>query len=1251
MNRNVLLMRKLPQPTHSISRRFKLRSKSDLKPGLKSGFALIATISVMVLLVMIALAMLSLSTIELRASKNGEAMAEAQANARVAMMLAIGELQKEMGPDMRISAESAVLDQDENTEAIDGVAQSRWLASYDSWGNWLNANYRRPDSGSSLKIGDTYTTKGRSQMFRRWLLSLPEGFEGKFDAPRTLAGIDAGRLAVMVGEGSLGDKANTHPDQVTKAYLVDVGEKGRHAWWIGPENHRAKVTLSKNPRNLVTSEWETSQGDTAEVGVGSLDGFDFLNSASWNSGRLVTRGTLDPAGADSEAVRGRFFDLTAHSQGVIASVRSGHLKKDLSLLFEKPNSSLPRHYQYKTNDIREPSIRPMSPELSAKNPKTPNRHFASWTGMRHFYRMYRQDSEAESPAWTNGGTSGAAALNWTGSNPWTDVVSSTNCFTNSSTDWDGRNTYMRVPVLAKLTFIHSLLTEYAGNNSSGEKQYRLYLVYTPVYTYWNPYNTELHIPDGALAVLSSAYKALPMAASLYLNGAHSRDFHIYVRNTWSQLRTRNGSKHIFKPGELKVFSNDSINGGVFGDSMYPGFDPQAYGGQKVGVPGGPYTKSQIPALALTFSNSIWGGNVNHGNTPGSLDVVQDWAPEGAGTRKRMAFNYQIDWFNVGQTFAPITAPNEPAPWIFDNFPAPVGYTQLTTKGLSEYNYESIPGWREDWRSRNWIQSPSFYFGHGLYISEQDDIAHTQRINNPYVVNFGPMTDFEMPKVVFHNGPSAFLGSGAAPFEKVSAAPVLELPSSPISSLAGFSGMRIKPGWTNFSSINPEWKEYTGGRNATHDRSLYGSEVKALAYQSGITGPGIGNSFMHPTLSRDDVYQFFNNSVSMDPIHRGDLNQGYSPTDTKAFSDFWDHVFLLNDTLWDDYFVSSLADQTRPGASSALSLSENLDRLVDDEELSNSRYRHYQTADRKIELKVELQAQDGYLKAARHLMVDGSFNVNSTSVDAWQALFAGIQERKLVYRDVNGSLKTIEVPSGKRIALSRLNIAITDQEMDDPSDGVTLPDGRNAWSGVRFLDDDQLRNLAEQCVKQVKMRGPFLNYSEFINRRLSDDELGTMGALQSAIDYDDDNPESGSINYLFKSNSSYMITESDLGNHAFNTPEAAVGSRLAGVPGYVIQSDILKPLGNTLTVRDDTFRIRAYGETLDRNGNVIARAWCEAIVQRVPEYSDPTNEDHVAARTLDTQGNFVDNSALTNINRRFGRRFQIQSFRWLSKDEV
>ena len=273
----------------------------------------------------------------------------------------------------------------------------------------------------------------------------------------------------------------------------------------------------------------------------------------------------------------------------------------------------------------------------------------------------------------------------------------------------------------------------------------------------------------------------------------------------------------------------------------------------------------------------------------------------------------------------------------------------------------------------------------------------------------------------------------------------------------------------------------------------------------------------------------------------------------------------------------------------------------------------------------------------HLMVDGMFNVNSTSVDAWHALFAGIRERKVVFRDKDGDLKAVAVPDGKRIAVSRFNVATTDQEGDSPVNGVSRDDGMLAWSGVRFLDNAQLRKLAEECVKQVKQRGPFLNFSEFINRRLSNDNLGIMGALQSAIDYDDASPAPGSINYPFKSDSDYMLEESDLGGNAFETSEAAVGSRFAGIPGYVIQSDILKPIANTLSVRDDTFRIRAYGDSLDENGNVVARAWCEAVAQRVP---DPVRPDSTGL-----------NPDAEAPGTKFGRRFRLVSFRWLAAEEV
>ncbi|MBK1830408.1 hypothetical protein JIN77_06705 [Verrucomicrobiaceae bacterium R5-34] len=1204
-----------------------------------AGFALIATISVMVLLVMIALAMLTLSTIELRTNKNSSAMSEAQANARMALMLAIGELQKEMGPDMRISAESAIFDQNHDTEEIDGVDQSRWLASYHAWGSWLNSDYTLPDNGDTLEISDTYTPQ-REKMFRRWLLSLPEGMEEDVDAPITLANLDDDNSVIMVGEGSLGDSASNQPDQVTRAYLVPVETSGKHAWWIGPENHKAKVNLAKSSRSLSSDAWETSQGDTAEVGVGAIDGLDAIDDDESTAERLITRLTLQNAAVDEAKVQEHFFDLTANSQGVIASVRTGHLKKDLSLLFENDNSSLPDTYEFQSSDIQEPSVRPMSADLLANNPTVPNRHFASWTNMRHYYRMYRNDSDA-----TVADTGGKGSLDWTGSQPSSDIVWGTR-FT-STNGWDGSNNYWRFPVLAKLTYIYSLLTEEVANTTP--TRYKLYLVFSPVLTYWNPYNTPLVLPSRQLGSLQAPYKALPIRAQLFLNNTASTSEVFQIGQNLQSFLTSDGSSDItFEPGEIKLFSLSAVNNGSTNENLYPGFDPQAIGGMKllIGSSTG-YTTTENPGVSIDFSHSVWGGNINFGNTPGSLVHVQHWGS----TATRIPLTYNHDWLQVDQTYTSITGP-EPAGiarWVFgDTEPLPVAFSQLAIKGVSEMDYESID-WEEDWRGRNWLHSPPFYNGSMLYMSEDDQIAHTQRLDDPYIFHFGPTSQSEMPRVVGHLGERAFLGSGTNPVEQVTSVVSLELPTAPLSSLASFSNMRINPGWAELTKLNSSLQVGIASASNSGKASLYAAEAKALAYQSGVTGPGIGNSFIHPMIARDGVYTYFDNSKSQDPVDRSNPYTT-NTTDNKLFNDYWDHVFLLNDALWDDYFVSSLADQTRPGASSALSLSENLDQLVENESLANSRYHFRATGQSASDIKAELQAQEGYLKAAKHLMVDGMFNVNSTSVPAWTALFAGIRERQLVYRN-GSSLQPVSVPSGKRIALSRYNTEISDQEMDDPETGANLPDGSNGWTGVRYLDDDQILKLAEECVKQVKQRGPFLNYSEFINRRLSTDELGLMGALQSAIDYDDSSPQSGSINYRFKNGPDYMMQQSELGSHRFQTPEATAGSRFAGIPGYVIQSDLLKPISNTLAVRDDTFRIRAYGESLDSDGNVTAKAWCEAIVQRSPEYCDPTNEADVPARILDEDGEFSDNAELSEVNSRFGRQFNIISFRWLNANEV
>lgn len=84
--------------------------------------------------------------------------------------------------------------------------------------------------------------------------------------------------------------------------------------------------------------------------------------------------------------------------------------------------------------------------------------------------------------------------------------------------------------------------------------------------------------------------------------------------------------------------------------------------------------------------------------------------------------------------------------------------------------------------------------------------------------------------------------------------------------------------------------------------------------------------------------------------------------------------------------------------------------------------------------------------------------------------------------------------------------------------------------------------------------------------------------------------------------------------------------ITGSPNF---TQILTAIGPMLTVRSDTFRLRAYGDALNpvpepgqAAGKVEATAYCEAIVQRTPQ-------------TLPG----------------FGRRFVIISFRWLGPDDI
>ena len=236
-------------------------------------------------------------------------------------------------------------------------------------------------------------------------------------------------------------------------------------------------------------------------------------------------------------------------------------------------------------------------------------------------------------------------------------------------------------------------------------------------------------------------------------------------------------------------------------------------------------------------------------------------------------------------------------------------------------------------------------------------------------------------------------------------------------------------------------------------------------------------------------------------------------------------------------------------------------------------------------------------------------------------------------------------------------------------GASGPPGRHAdLTGYATLTDAQLDTLAAEIVKQVRIRGPFLSLSEFVNRQLMAFD-GTAvdpclrGALQSALEV---LQQSGaSLAQTDSTKKAYNLTAATYGKPTtpvadpsnklnpagfsadYINPQASVGNSSEGLPGWPRQADLLRRLAPIMSVRDETFTVRSLGEVMTAEGN--ARAWCEAVYQRLPEYVDPRIEPWKAP-----MGDFIPPSPGPYpymANALFGRRLKLVSFRWLRADEI
>ncbi len=233
------------------------------------------------------------------------------------------------------------------------------------------------------------------------------------------------------------------------------------------------------------------------------------------------------------------------------------------------------------------------------------------------------------------------------------------------------------------------------------------------------------------------------------------------------------------------------------------------------------------------------------------------------------------------------------------------------------------------------------------------------------------------------------------------------------------------------------------------------------------------------------------------------------------------------------------------------------------------------------------AELGGVDAARFLGVDGMFNVNSVSPEAWAVVLG---RAVLGWTDSSGVTHDLENPFfvfGQSASFA-------------PAEA----------RGVRCFSDGAIQTLAAGLAGRIAARPrPFRSLAEFVG----------SGVLQEAID------------------AAGLNTRAELVADIGGPPERWSANWLG-------QAAVLNTLAPLLAVRSDTFTIRVAAEALnpalaaDDPGRVVARAWCEAVVQRLPEFVDPSED---AATWPPAVG----------VNQTLGRRFRIVAFRWLGPDDI
>ena len=1237
---------------------------------------MVVTLSLMILLTIIAVGLLTLSSISLRASSQENGMVEARANARLALMLAIGDLQKSLGPDRAISAPSEIL-----ATSSTPVAKPNTTGVWESWWDF-NPN------------GAPGYTSEKTSRFRRWLVSSAD-LSAPISRDFVTKAWGANEKTIeLVGNGSLGAAATTAA-KVT-AGLVPVSKNGKvqgaHGWHVSDESVKARINLYRDPGQNTTLAQKRAllAGHRPDPAVMKDPAGNLLtclpadrNAADFTKAKATVGKIIDLNQAElldnaKDKIKPLRNDVTPYSLGVMADVRGGGLKQDLSSVFEMGSATantLPADFTNKKLYQSTHGITGVS---------DPN-----WSALAGYYNSFLGVSKTETePTFTlkQGAISSAEVP----------------------------NSYNPAPVIAKVDTIFSLVARpmtdiFWLGGMKDHFDYHLNLIFTPVVTLHNPYNVNI-----AFHRMEVSFQNIPLAFNFMFQAGGAGGFasqsvepgkfesintmsydagsdhdgrkdKIFVMNIadWANANPLPAASSIsgpiiMKPGQTLICGpsfppNSSFQIDAGSGHSTVGFDwdnrlTKAIKAKPSFTPGLGYEMYAITIAHMRRPGDIYPG----GWTGHPFMMLRDQAviPKLSQTRvtDRFYIEFKAQRPNPYKDNTSLNK-NELAPTFAVNAKLQANSAgTLVSYAKLQFDYTNDTTLKNIFDDRVYRYPPTGsltgsecaapggtpYASQALFVHPFAIFSAYSRTTNGGVYETGKRTKgpVDSPQLnllkdgrlagtpfLFHNpSRSNFIMDLAKQKPGVQA---YELNFQPFLSKGDFqdymdvdathrvpslSGNRTTSGIKSSSYL-----EFPSGPLMTI-ADFRRSNALTTAYPPHFVQP-VANSRLHPLMSPDKVIE--TNSII-------------------ATTALLDHSFLANHALYDRFYFSTFASRivlNEKNQREVIPANTVFEQFMNGTALlALQAFEPYlpngkTTASAKAELYNGVPpTQTAYKNAAEYQMIRGPFNVNSTSVQAWKAVLASMKQSEVTTLWARSSALEKRTSTGTPItAMSLPNGTKTRSGAITPAniDNVRT----NDWNGYRELTDDELEILARKIVDEVRDRGPFLSLSEFVNRRIGPSEPHTLkGALEAAIDKAEINEKQNAVfpnTFL----NQVPVTATDVSDpklYSYKTPEATTGNPAAGAPGWVNQGDLLRILEPAATVRGDTFVIRVYGEAQDANKNIIARAYAEAVVQRVPEYVDPVDRPSL---------NAYNDPTAAAANKTFGRRFNVVSFRWLSNDEV